>query len=238
MSNRITFDAEKVSFNLVKLRKGGENFEIAIDPDLIIKYVNKEPGVDIEDFLKSEHIYSDVKKGLLASDEKLKSLFQSDDVIKVSKILVEEGEIQFTNEYRKKLYDDKRKKIIEIINKKGIDPRTNLPHPIKRIENAFLEAKISVDYFKKPEEQVDNVVKKLRPILPIRFDTKKIEIQVNASYSSKVYGVLTKLGKVLEQNWLNDGGLRLVIEIPVGMNEEFFDTLNNITHGENQTKIY
>lgn len=236
MGKGITFDAEKVSFNLARLKKGGENFEVAIDPDLAVDYKSKK-DVEISEIIKSEHIFSDVKKGELASTDKMKELFGTCDVLKVTKILLDEGEIQFTQEYRNKLQIEKRRRIITLIHQKGVDPRTSLPHPETRIENAFLEGKIKVDYFKKAEEQLEEIIKKLRPILPIRFETKKIEIKVGPNFGAKTYGVFQNIGKIIEQNWRNDGGLDLIVEIPAGLQEEVFDKLNSITHGQNETKI-
>ncbi|PLW80362.1 ribosome assembly factor SBDS [Candidatus Woesearchaeota archaeon] len=233
--SRITYDAEKVTFNLAKIRKGGENFEVAIDPDLIVNYKSGKE-TDVKDILKSEKIFFDVKKGQLASEDKLKEVFGTTDVFSVSKRIFDEGEIQFTAEYRQKLQEEKRKKIIDLIHRKGVDPKTGLPHPTTRIENAFEEAKIRIDYFKKAEEQVEEIVKKIRIILPIRFETKKIEVKVGPEHSSKIYGVLQNYGKIIEQNWLNDGGLQLIIELPAGIVQEFFDKLNNMTHGQNETR--
>lgn len=233
--SRITFDAEKVTFNLAKLKKGGENFEVAIDPDLIVNY-KEGKKVDIKDILKSEKIFSDVKKGLLASVDVMKDLFGTSDIIKVSKIIFDLGEIQFTQEYRQKLQDEKRRKIIQIIHRRGIDPKTGSPHPLTRIENAFEEVKVRIDYFKGAEEQVEGIIKLLRVVLPIRFETKKIEVIVEHEYASKVYSMFPALGKIIEQDWLGNGGLRIIVEMPAGMVNDFFDKLNNVTHGQNETR--
>ncbi|OVE74561.1 rRNA metabolism protein [archaeon D22] len=235
MGKSITFDAEKVSFNLARLKKGGENFEVAIDPDLAVKYKEKKE-VEISDILKSEKIFSDVKKGELASVEKMKELFGTTDVLAMTKIILDSGEIQFTQEYRDKLQEEKRKKIIDIIHRKGVDPRSGLPHPITRIENAFEETKIRVDYFKRADEQVEEIVKKLRVAMPIRFETRTIEVKVTNLHSGKVYSALQNY-KILSQDWLSDGGLKVTVEIPAGIQEEFFDKINNMTNGQNETKI-
>jgi ribosome maturation protein SDO1 len=203
---------------------------------MAVDYKSKK-NVEISEILKSEHIFADVKKGELASNDKMKELFGTHDVLKVTKILLDEGEIQFTQEYRNKLQEEKRRKIITLIHQKGIDPRTNLPHPQTRIENAFIEAKIKVDYFKRAEEQVEEIIKKLRPILPIKFETKKIKISVGPNFGAKTYGTFQNIGKIIEQNWRNDGGLDLIVEIPAGLQEEVFDKLNSITHGQNETTI-
>ncbi|MBR9675611.1 ribosome assembly factor SBDS [Candidatus Woesearchaeota archaeon] len=237
MTARITFDHERVSFNLAKLKRGGENFEVAIIPEKIISYKEKKDSkIPVEELIKSQEIFADVKKGLIAKKENLNQAFGTSDVLEVAKKIIDEGEIQFTQEYRDKLLIEKKNKIIDTIHKKGVDPKTGLPHPTTRIQNAFDEAKIKIDYFKSAEEQIDEIVKKIRVVLPIRFEKLKVWLNIPNTYASRIYGLLSTYGDVLEQAWQNDGGLITTIEIPSGVQEEFFDKINSLSHGQIQSK--
>ena len=62
---------------------------------------------------------------------------------------------------------------MEIIHRNGVDPKTKLPHPIQRLENAFEEAKIKIDERRSAEDQVKEILDKLRPVLPISFEKKE-----------------------------------------------------------------
>ncbi|MBW3015745.1 ribosome assembly factor SBDS [Candidatus Woesearchaeota archaeon] len=236
MSHRITYDKERIHLNLARLKKGGEIFEIDIDPDKAIEF-KEGKNVDIKDILKAEKVFSDAKKGLLASEERMKSLFGTDDPIEVAKVIIEDGEVQLTAEYRQMVRDNKRKRIIEIIHRNGIEPKSGLPHPLQRLENAFAEAKIKIDEFAPEEKQVQEIMKKLKPILPIKFEVREIEVIIGAEYAAKAYPTVKSFGKLLRDQWQSDGSWRCVIEIPAGMQEDFFDKLNSMTHGEVQTKL-
>jgi len=232
----ITYDKERIHINVARLRKAGEVFEIDVDPDLAIEY-REGKKISVKEILKAEKIFSDAKKGLLASEDKMDAVFGSSDVLVVAEKILNDGEIQLTSEHRQKMRDAKRKRIIEIIRKNGIDPRTGIPHPILRIENAFEEAKIKIDELMPEEKQVQDILKKLMPILPIKFDTVQIEVLLEGIYASKAYPLVKSYGKLLLDQWQNDGSWKCVIEIPAGMQEEFFDRLNSLSHGEVQTKI-
>ncbi len=52
------------------------------------------------------------------------------------------------------MVEDKRKQIIQYINKNFVDPKTKLPHPIQRIENALEDVRVIIDPFKKAEDQI------------------------------------------------------------------------------------
>ena len=42
---------------------------------------------------------------------------------------------------------------------------------------------------------------------------------------------------MIKNEWKNDGSLDAVVEMPAGIVDEFFSKLNNICHGEVNSKI-
>ena len=232
----LSFDKERVTFNLAKLRKGGQVFELTIDPDQAIAFKEGKTS-DVKSVLKAEHIYMDVKKGELASEHILKNIFQTEDVLVIAEKILKEGEIQLTAEYREKLREEKKRKIINMIHRNGVDPRTHLPHPERRIEAALEEAKVKIDDFKKAEDQLQDIIKQIRPILPISFEIKEIAVKISPDFAAKSYSTITQFGKILRDDWQTDGSWVVVVEIPAGLQNDFFDKLNDLTHGEIETKI-
>ncbi|MBI4153148.1 ribosome assembly factor SBDS [Candidatus Woesearchaeota archaeon] len=237
MRREFTPGKERAHLNLARLKKGGEVFEIDVDPELAMKFKKGDASVDIHDVLKAERIFSDTQKGLVASSSTMKDLFGTDNVLDVARIIIQKGEIQLTSEYRQELRDAKKRRIISIIHTNGIDPRTKTPHPMQRIESALDEAKVKIDEYKTAEDQVNGIVEALRKILPISFSKKEIWLCVPASYAPKSQGMIRSMGRLLKEEWKNDGSWEVTIEIPGGLQEEFFDKLNSMTHGNVETKI-
>lgn len=236
MAQGMVSDTGKVHLNLARLKKGSENFEVDVDPEKAMAF-KKEQIKDIRDVLKVEKVFSDAKKGMLASEKVMQQFFKTSDALEVAKIIIKEGEIQLNEEYRKKKREEKRKRLISIIHTNGVDPKTHLPHPANRIENAFEEAKIRIDEYKPAEMQINDVLKKIRPILPIRFEVKEIAVKIPAEYAAKIYGLVKSSGKILKEDWLSDGSWAVVIEIPGGLETEFYDKINAFTHGNNEAKV-
>ncbi|MFH1589316.1 MAG: ribosome assembly factor SBDS [archaeon] len=230
------FDYKKIDINTAKLKTHGQTFEIVVDPDLAIKFKQGEE-VDVREVLHAEEIFSDANKGLHAPESEIKKIFGTTDSLQVAKKILTDGEIQLTAEYRDKVRAEKKKRIIDIIYKNGIDPKTKLPHPIQRLENAFNEAKIHIDELKRAEDQVTEIVKRLMPVLPIRFARKEIQLVVPAEHAARLYGHVTKFGDIKKEQWMNDGSWFAVVEIPAGLQNEFFDELNKETHGNIEAKI-
>lgn len=233
---RMTFDKERVSFNIARLKKEGHNFEIVIDPDLAMEFRKNKP-VNVEEVLVDGKIFSDAKKGMLASEHEMKKVFKTDDAKEVAEIILKKGEVHLTADYKAKLLEEKRKRIIGIIHVNGVDPRTHLPHPMTRIENAFAEAKVKVKELKTAEDQIQDILKALRPILPIKFEVKKIEIQLPAKYAGKLHLLAKNFARIVKQDWQGNGSLYAVVEVPGGLEQEFYDRINNFTHGSVETKV-
>jgi ribosome maturation protein Sdo1 len=72
-------------------------------------------------------------------------------------------------------------------------------------------------------------------VLPIKLETKRIEIIVPATFTGKVYSLLSKYSKE-DESWLDDGSLRCIISLPTALQPEFYDKLNKSSHGTAMTK--
>jgi len=215
---------------VAKYSQDGENFEIIVDSELAYEFLQNKKK-DLRNVLAVEEIYKNAKTGERQSEEKIRKIFGTTDVYKVAEVILRKGEVPITTEQRRKMVEEKRKRIIEIISKNSIDPRTNAPHPPQRIERALEEAKVNIDPFKSPEEQVESIVKELSKILPLKFAKAKIEIIIPSIYVPKSFGFLKNF-EIVEQNYQSDGSLRVVVEFPAGMKGEFFEKLNKLTKGE------
>ncbi|MFC1722705.1 ribosome assembly factor SBDS [Nanoarchaeota archaeon] len=232
----ISMDKERVSFNLARLKKGGQVFEIVVNPDEAISYKKSKEG-DLNDVLRGKQIFSDAKKGILAPESAMKTLFGSADALKVADVILKDGEIQLTTDYREKLREQKRKRILALIQRNAIDPKTKLPHPLTRIENAYEQAKCHIDEFRSAEEQVEDVIKKLRVILPLKIEQIIMKITTPPQYAHQAYGIMKRLGDLKQEEWGNDGSLIVKLEIPAGIQEDVMNKLNNLTHGGVDVKI-
>lgn len=226
-----TFDQERFSVNVARLKKGGETFEIVIDPDAAVTY--KEGGsATLKDVLKAEKIMADAKKGELASETHMQSLFGTTEPLKVAQIILDKGEIQLTHEHRERVREQKRNKVATIIHLNAINPQTGVVHPLERIKRAMEEARVRLDEFRTAQDQVQDVVKQLQPVLPIKFTTFIAEIHLPATHAAKCYGVFEQYGTLQKEDWLSDGSLAVKLEVPAGRYNDLVDELSSKTHGD------
>jgi ribosome maturation protein SDO1 len=227
---------ESSKFTTVKLTIGGEHFEILVNPDSALSYKqgrNVEPSAVIA----ADEVFSDSRKGLRASSEKLKLHFGTDDHAKAALEVLRRGELNLTQDQRKRLTDEKRRAIVAAISKNFVDPRALLPHPPIRIEQAMQEARVTIDPFQDPTEQMKMVVDALRTILPLKSEKIKLQVRVAAQYTGQAIGVLKTFGEILKEDWLADGTLSAIVEIPAGGQPGLLDRLGSTTRGAAQVTV-
>ena len=115
--------------------------------------------------------------------------------------------------------------------KRQVDPRSHLPHPPLRIEQAMDDGRVTVDPFKNADEQVKDVVEKLRPIIPLKSENLILEISVPAQFVAQSYTVLKSTGTLKKEDWQPNGSLKAILEIPAAARPNVIDRLGSITKG-------
>ena len=209
---------------LARLEKGGSRYEILVDPDMVQEWKQNNESVKLLDLLATEQIWSDASSGDRPTSEALINIFGSTDLMVCLKKILLEGSIQLTTIQRKKIVEDKKKKIINEIASTATDPKTKLPHPASRIEIALDEARFSVDPFLSIERQVQDAIKILKPLIPLQFITVKLAFRI----AGKDYGGVNQLlrNSIKKEEWLSDGTWVCVIEVPGGMKNEIISRVS------------
>ncbi len=221
---------------IARVEKQGEKFEVLVKPDAVQR-LRDGKDVDLMSELAIDTIFKDAHKGSKASEEKMQEFFGTLEPLAVAKQIIRHGEIQLTTEQRRQMLEVKRKQIVQYIAQNAINPQTNTPHPPQRIEIAMDEAKVHIDPFKGVEEQVKEVLDALRPLIPIRFEKARIAVRLSAEDSAKCYGDLKSFGTILKEEWSPTGAWIGVVEMPAGMQTDFFDRINAKTKGNAETKL-
>lgn len=220
---------------IARISRSGVNFEIMVDPDKALEF-KKGKEENIENVLAVSEIFKDSNKGERHSSEDLHKAFGTTDVFEVAKRIIMEGEIQLTTEQRNRFIEEKKKEIANIIARQGIDPKTKLPHPAKRILNAMSEAHVLIDPFKPANEQVKNVLEKIQEVLPISLERIEVVIRVPIEHAGKANSIVREITEVKKEEWTSNAWIA-VVEIPAGIQGDIYDRLNKLTGGKVEVKI-
>ncbi|MDR2865958.1 MAG: ribosome assembly factor SBDS [Methanomassiliicoccaceae archaeon] len=221
---------------VARLESHGETFEILLDPN-IVKYLKDGRDLNIADHLAAETVFKNASKGTRSAEDKIKEVFGTDDIGTIAKVIISKGDIQVTAEQRKEMLEAKRNRITAYIARNAINPQTKTPHPLVRIELALAEAKFHVDPFKSVEQQVDEAMRLLRPLIPIKFEKSKIAVKLRADDYGRCFDDLAHYGIVEREEWQPDGSWIGLMEIPAGVITELTSKLNDRTRGHASVKL-
>ncbi|MCZ2807802.1 MAG: ribosome assembly factor SBDS [Candidatus Bathyarchaeota archaeon] len=223
-------------YTIARITHDGEHFEILTKPERALSYrLGKTSSVS--EVLVSDTIFTDAGKGLKASEEKLQEVFGTTDSLKIAGVILKKGTLQLTTEQRKQLVEEKRRQIVSFISRECIDPKTNLPHPPLRIEQAMKQIRLSIDPSKGVEEQTKEIIKLLRPIIPLKMEKISVAVHIPPEHASKVYGTVKGFGTIKRDQWQADGSWSAIVEMSAGLYGPFLDKLGKMTRGNLEAKM-
>ena len=203
---------------LARMEKSGKRYELLVDPTLVDQFKENPDSVRIDEFLAIDEVFHDARGGERPTSEAIENTFATQDIVQIAQIILEKGSIQLTTNQRKVMVDKMRQQIIHHIHSQAVDPKTKSPHPKTRIELALDECRYSVDPFKRLEDQVKDAVEKLKPLIPLSFESVKLAFKISGATMGKVNQLLRPYMK--NEGWLEDGSWACVIECPGGMKGE------------------
>ena len=163
----------------------------------------------------------------MASESDLENAFGTTDLYEIAKKIMSSGEIQKPQEYREAEREARIKQVIDLILRNAVDQHGN-PFTEERLRRAIDEAHYSFDN-RPAEQQMGNLVHKLKEVIPIKIETKKIKLTIPARFTGQVYGVLGDYKE--SEEWLPNGDLQVIVNVPSGMQIDFYEKLNGVTHG-------
>jgi ribosome maturation protein SDO1 len=212
-------------YTIARITHDGEHFEILTKPERALSYrLGKTSSVS--EVLVSDTIFTDAGKGLRASEEKLQEVFGTTDSLKIAGVILKKGTLQLTTEQRKQLVEEKRRQIVSFISRECIDPKTNLPHPPLRIEQAMKQIRLSIDPSKGVEE-----------IIPLKMEKISVAVHIPPEHASKVYGTVKGFGTIKRDQWQADGSWSAIVEMSAGLYGPFLDKLGKMTRGNLEAKM-
>ena len=142
--------------------------------------------------------------------------------------VIKSGEINVDQEHRSGEQEQKIKQVVEFLVRNAVDPQSGNPHTAERITSALKESGAQIKNMP-VDQQIKDILEKLSKVLPIKIETKKVKIIVPAMHTGKAYSVINQYKE--KENWLENGDLEVIVNVPAGIIIDFYDKLNSVTHG-------
>jgi ribosome maturation protein SDO1 len=221
-----------------RLESHGQRFEVLVDPDAALAIKRDDFDGDLEDVIAAEDVFEDASRGDRPPENMLEEVFDTTDPMAIIPEVIKRGEIQITADQRREMQEQKHKQLIQRITRNAVNPQMDdAPHPPERIESALEETDFRVDPMEPVETQVDDALDALRPVIPIRFDEVTVAVQVPADYAGSAQAQIRQFGDLEREEWQSDGSWVGVLTFPAGLQNDFYDVVNENTSGEAETQI-
>jgi ribosome maturation protein SDO1 len=221
-----------------RLESHGQRFEVLVDPDAALAIKRGEFDDDLEDVIAAEDVFEDASSGDRPPETSLEEVFETTDPLEIIPEVISRGEIQITAEQRREMQDRKHNQLVNKIARNAVNPQMDdAPHPPERIERALEEAGFKIDPMEPVENQVDDALDVLRPVIPIRFDEVVMAVQVPAEYAGSAQAQIRQFGDLESEEWQSDGSWVGVLRFPAGLRNDFYDVVNEHTSGEAETRV-
>lgn len=204
----------------------GKEYEISVDLDEALK-IKTDKGGDITRALNSNGVFHDLRKGDAVSSKDLMDAFGSTDLHTVALAIIKNGEVQKTQEFRDAEREARVKQVVQLILKNAVDQHGK-PFTEDRLMRAVNEVHFSFDS-RPAEKQMTDLLEKLKTVIPIKVEVKRVKLVVPARYTTAVYSLLKDYKE--SEEWLSNGDLETIISLPAGMQLDFYDKINKATHG-------
>ena len=212
---------------IARIKIKNKLFEIIVDLDLALK-LRKGMAVNVQNILLANEVYTNPKTGAKPSSADLTECFGTTDVFAIADRIIKKGDIQLPKDYRDEQQDNKKKKIIDFYSRNAVDAKTGRPFAPQVIESAIEQTGVNIDN-KSIEQQIPAITEALKRVIPLKIETKKLSVTIPVIYTGKAYGVINEYKE--KEDWLANGDLKVIVNIPVGLQSEFYDKLNSVTHG-------
>ncbi|MEF8780465.1 MAG: ribosome assembly factor SBDS [Haloferacaceae archaeon] len=221
-----------------RLESHGARFEVLVDPDAALAIKRGEFEGDLEDVIAAEDVFEDASRGDRPAESDLETVFETTDPLEIIPEVIRRGEIQITADQRREMQEQKRKSLINTITRNAVNPQMDdAPHPPERIERALEEAGFRVDPMEPIESQVDDALEALRPVIPIRFEEITVAVQLPPEHAGSGQAKVREFGDLEREEWQNDGSWVGVVTFPAGLQNDFYDLVNEVSSGEAETQV-
>jgi ribosome maturation protein SDO1 len=145
-----------------------KGLEILCKPGTIIPYRNQK--LDMSNVvITDDAIYKNVKNGNVASEKDLVKAFGEKLELKEAlEIMLSKGSFQLTSKERQMLVEQRKARLLNYFNSNFLDPKTNTPHPLSRLEATFTQIKAKINYEMPFDKNCEEIRKAMLGVLPIK----------------------------------------------------------------------
>lgn len=143
------------------------------------------------------------------------------------------GSIALSQKERDEKVRQKRLEIVNLIHKYYVDPKTNSPHPVTRIENALDTLKVHPDPDTPADRQLPDILKKMPGVLALRKCEMEATLSIPTQYAGAAAGIVRRFATVHRERYTGTAAT-LDVSFAPGEYDALVAELTKVTKGDFQ----
>uniref|UniRef100_A0A6U9QUQ6 C2H2-type domain-containing protein n=1 Tax=Picocystis salinarum TaxID=88271 RepID=A0A6U9QUQ6_9CHLO len=205
---------------VVRYKKGGVRFEIACYKNKVLNWRN---GIetDLDEVVQTTSVFSNVSKGVFASQEDLQRVFGTTDQVEIVKIILQKGELQVSDKERELEYATLFKDVVSIVVDKCVNPETQRPYPAGIIERTLKELHFAVDPKKTAKQQAMEAIPSIQKVFPIERAKMRLKMALPKALHKQFRELLSAENAQVERESATDEGTAFTVLIDPGSFRKF-----------------
>ena len=152
---------------IVKLKKGGKNFELACYRNKMVNWRNKQE-TNINEVVQIQKIFTNATRGEEASKKDLKVFGNKLTQDEIFMEILNKGEFQVSDLEREAQLESLKKEIAHLIVSMSVNKDDLTNFPLSIVLKAMSECKVRIVENKPSKKQALDLIKELERVIPIK----------------------------------------------------------------------
>ncbi|CAL8099334.1 unnamed protein product [Calicophoron daubneyi] len=216
--------------SVVRLRKGGNRYELACYPNKVRAW---RDGLEtnLDEVLQIQLVFSNVSKGQFANKKDMYQVFKTEDEVQIIKTILELGELQSTEKERLVEQHSLFRDVAKIISERCVNPETNRAYTVTMIEKMMKDCHISLKTNKSAKQHALEVIRQLRAVDGFKIAPAMMEVVISIdrdSVDSVKSQLLPLCSDVIREGFVESGSY----DLAVAVEPENYGTIEGLLHRE------
>mmetsp|Transcript_26202 Transcript_26202/g.49167 ORF Transcript_26202/g.49167 Transcript_26202/m.49167 type:complete len:522 (+) Transcript_26202:59-1624(+) len=173
----------------VRLKKNNQVYEVAAYRNKVVNWRNKIE-TDLNEVLQVQDVFTNVARGLAASNNDLLRGFDTADKEVICKEILDKGEFQVSELERKTLLEGMFRDVASIVVEKSYNTETGRAYSMSMIQNAMKDVHFSVNLSKGAKQQALDVIRRLKKVMPIARTKLALRISTPSVHAEELQAML------------------------------------------------
>ncbi|CAH8593342.1 unnamed protein product [Schistosoma rodhaini] len=218
------------NISVVRLKKGGNRYELACYPNKVQAWRDKLE-TNLDEVLQAHCVFTNVSKGQFANKKEMYVHFRTEDERRIIQTILEHGELQLTEKERLVGQQALFRDVAKMVSERCVNPENNRAYTVTMIEKMMKDCHISLKAKKSAKQHALEVIKQLRSAPGFKIAPSMMEVNITIQKDSckpVIERLLQLCNDIVQQSESSDG----LYDLTAVVEPEKYGSIETLLHNE------